>query len=163
MSEHNGAAQTLVEQIRAMRQQIPNFVILSPGERQKLASAAAVPPDFVERTIVAVANSQALVRGGATPPEESRDLMRYAEAYGPVADEMQALVDFIRHSVTAARNKAGNNALTTYALAQRLSQRPEHAELAPHVEDMRRALGARGRKRSKAAKPTPKPETPVTQ
>jgi hypothetical protein len=58
-----------------------------------------------------------------------------------------------------AKNEAGSNALTTYALAKRLAKRPETAALAPHVEDMRLALGARGRKAK--AKPAPQP-SPVT-
>ena len=54
---------------------------------------------------------------------------------------MEAFAQFVRHSVTAARNKAGSEALTTYALAQRLAKRVETAHLAPYVADMRRALG----------------------
>jgi hypothetical protein len=41
----------------------------------------------------------------------------------------------------------------TYAMAQRLAKRPKTAGLAPHVEDMRRALASPRRK----AKPTQAP------
>jgi hypothetical protein len=81
------------------------------------------------------------VRGDAARPTEVRDLMAYAESYGPYADELEAFALFIRHSVTAARHQAGVAALTTYALAQRLAKRPRTAHLAPYVADMRRALG----------------------
>ena len=56
---------------------------------------------------------------------------------------------------------SGSGALTTYALAKRLARRPETADLAPHVADMRRLL-----KRPRKAKaetpgntpaPTPQP------
>jgi len=167
MSLHSDTAQARVEEIRAFRQQIPNFVIPAfKGERRKLAPAASVPPEFVERVAVAVRNSQALVRGGAPDPEQARDLMSYAEAYGPVADELEALAEFVRHSVTTAKNKAGSDALTTYALARRLAKRPEHAELVPHVDDMRRTLGPpRGPKPKNRRQPppdtTPPPETPA--
>lgn len=57
------------------------------------------------------------------------------------ADELEAMAQFVRFSVTAARHQAGLEALTTYALAQRLAKRPEGAHLAPYVADMRRALG----------------------
>jgi hypothetical protein len=79
------------------------------------------------------------VRGEGITPAESRDLMRYAEAYSPRADELEALGRF---SVNAARNAAGSEALTVYALAQRLAKRREHAGLAPYVADMRRARNA---------------------
>lgn len=164
MSVHSDAAQARVQEIRAMRQQIPNFVIpTDKSERRKLSRAASVPSAFVERTAVAVKNSPLLVRGGATDPERARDLMSYAEAYAPVADELEALAAFIRHSVTTAKNRAGSDALTTFALANRLARRPENAELLPHVDDMRRALGAKGRKTKAPAPPqvSPPPSTPV--
>lgn len=145
------AAQAFVEQLRAMRETIPHFVI--PPEKKahsRMTSAASVPAEFVELTAVARTNSAALVRGQSTSPTESRDLLTYADAFGPVADELEAMAQFVRFSIAAAKNKAGSEALTTYAIARRLVKRPEHADLAPHVAAMRRALGNRG-KHSKAA------------
>ncbi len=157
MSIHSDAAQARLEEIRAMRQQIPNFVIpVNPGERRKLARAAAVSPQFIELTTVLVKNSPALARGGGLDPAQLRDLMSFAEAYEPLADELEALAHFVRHSAVAAKNRAGNEALTTYALAQRLAKQPSTAELAPHVDDMRRALRAKtGRKAKGQSGPTP--------
>jgi hypothetical protein len=66
--------------------------------------------------------------------------MDFADAFDPLADELEAMALFVRFSVRTARNKAGSIALTTYALAKRLARRPETAHLAPHVEDMRIAL-----------------------
>jgi hypothetical protein len=145
---HTEAAQQRVNDLRIMRDLIPRFVVpASPRETARLGSAASVSAEFVELAAMAVANEIGLVRGGAVPPAEVRDLMRYADAYGPVADEFEAFAHFLRHSVTAARNRAGTEALTTYSLAQRLAKRAEYAGLAARVADMRRALG-RGRKAS---------------
>ena len=77
-----------------------------------------------------------------------------------MADELEAIALFVRHSVRGAKSDAGRSALTTYALAQRPVKRPETAALAPHVDDMRKALGRRGRKAK--AKPAPQPTTPGT-
>ena len=146
-TSHTDGAQACVEEIRAMRQRIPNFVIPeSKGAVRRLVVAASVPSEFIELAAVAVKNSAMLVRGSGTDPVQLRDYMSFAEAYAPVADELEALAHFIRHSVKLARNKAGSDALTTYALAQRLARRPETADLAPHVTDMRNALGTRFRK-----------------
>ena len=71
-----------------------------------------MPEPFIELTAVAVKNSQALVRGVGANPTEIRDLMSYAEAFGPCADELEAFAHFLRHSVNAAKNQAGSNALT---------------------------------------------------
>jgi hypothetical protein len=142
-----------------MRQRIPNFVIPESSKAgQRLASAASVPREFIELASVAVKNSAMLVRGSGADPAQIRDYVSFAEAYAPVADELEALAHFIRHSVTVARNIAGSDALTTYALAQRLAKRPETADLAPHVADMRRVLSGRFRKAgSRKASSTPAP------
>ena len=143
-----------------MRGRIPKFAIPAKGDGRRLAPAASVPPEFVELTAVAVTTHTSLQRGGAMDSAERRDLVRYAAAYNPVADELEAMAHFVRHSVTAALNRVGSDALATYALAQRLSKRPETADLLPHVEDMRRALG---RTRKGKAKPAAKPEEETTE
>jgi hypothetical protein len=158
-TSHTDGAQACVEDIRAMRQRIPNFVIPeSKNAVRRLASVASLPQQFIELAAVAVKNSAMLVRGSGADPVQLRELMSFAEAYAPVADELEALAHFIRHSVALARNKAGSDALTTYALAKRLAKRPETADLAPHVDDMRNALGARSRNPgSRKAPSTPAP------
>jgi len=157
-------AQERVDEIRAMREKIPNFVIpSSKGESQRLASAASVPPQFVEQVAMAIKNSSKLVAAGAADSDRIRDLMNFAEAYDSVADELEAMAGFVRHSVTVAKNTAGSYALTTYALAQRLAKRPETADLAPHVENMRISLGKKSRKAKAqpAPAPAPAPGTPA--
>lgn len=150
---HNEEAQARVAELRAMRQLIPRFVIpTQKGGRQPLISTASVPAQFIELTSMATVNTPALTRGEGATAAEVRDLQSYADAYGPVADELEAFAQFLRYSIAAAKSRAGNEALTTYALATRLARRPEHADLVPHVADMRRALG-RGR-RSKTADAT---------
>jgi hypothetical protein len=148
-----------------MRQRIPNFVIPeSSNAGRRLASVASLPRQFIELAAVAVKNSAMLVRGSGADPVQLRDLISFAEAYAPLADELEALAHFIRHSVALAKNKAGNDALTTYALAKRLAKRPETADLAPHVDDMRNALGARARQaksRKTAPAPSPLPQSPA--
>jgi hypothetical protein len=142
VSSHTDAAQARLQELRQIRSLIPNIVIPeSPKDRSRLNSGASVSPEFVELTAVAVANESSLVRGDGATPAEVRDFMDYAEAYGPFAAELEAFAYFVRHSVTAARHSAGIEALTTYALAQRLAKRPRTAHLAPRVADMRRALG----------------------
>jgi len=145
-----------VEELRAMRDKIPNLVIPETRDaRRRLSVAASVPPEFVELASMAVKSHAPLVRGGGQDLAKS-----FAEAYGPVGDELEALTSFVKHSVTKAMNTVGSEALTTYALAKRLSKRPESADLIPHVDAMGKALGKRNRKSK--SKPAPTPATAVT-
>lgn len=154
-------ALAFVEELRVMRQKVPNLVIPETRDaRRKLANAASVPPEFVELASMAVKSHTPLVRGSGQDLALNSDLKSYAEAYGPVADELEALTTFVRHSVTKALNTVGSEALITYALARRLSKRPESAELIPHVDAMGKAL--RKRIRKSKSKPAPAPAPPAT-
>jgi hypothetical protein len=139
---HAEAAQQRVQELRRWRELIPHFVMPeSTDETQRLSSAASVPPEFIELTNVAVANQPDMVRNNGATAAEVRDLVSYADAYDPLADELEAFAQFLRHSTKAARNLAGTEALNRYAIAQRLARQRKTAHLAPHVADMRRALG----------------------
>lgn len=152
LNPYTEGAQALLQEFRQARERIPRFIIPErKRDTSRLNAAASVPPEFVELTATAVGIEKALVRGDGVTPAEIRDYVGYADAYSPLADELEALAQFVRHSVAAARNTAGFEALTTYALAQRLAKRRENASLAPYVADMRRALGRRGRKASPEA------------
>jgi hypothetical protein len=157
-TSHKDAAAAIIDEIRGLKDRIPHFVIPeSKAARQRLARAASVPPEFIDLAAMATRNNEDLARGGNSVPDEE-DLRSYAEAYSPLADELEAMALFVRHSVRVAKNQAGSNALMTYAMAQRLAKRPETASLAPHVQDMRRAL-AIPRRKAKAKQP-PVPATP---
>src|SRR5687767_11611166 len=100
-----------------MRQAIPNFTIpTSPDATQRLSTAASLPPEFVTTATVALRNSTALTRVGGVNPSAIGDWMSFAEAYLGVADEHEANAQFIRHSIAAAKNRAGTEALMIYEL-----------------------------------------------
>ena len=151
-NSHIEMAQARLQELRLSRALIPNFVLpVSGKETRKLNSAASVSPQFVEAGASAMTNEKALQRADVTP-EEIRDLMAYADAYGPLVDEYEAMGQFLRHSVNAARNRAGSEALATYHNAKRLAKIPRYAGLAVYVADMRRALGkARGKETAEQA------------
>ncbi len=163
-SQHYAVAQERIDELRAMQPKIPNFVYpASKDDNRKMNAAAAVPPQFVESTIKATTNNPVLVHGGSAEPSETRDLVAFADAYEGFADELEILQQYVRHTVKAARNKAGHQALTTYSLAQRLAKRPEMAFLGAVVEIMSRAL--HGSRKRKASTPdgTPAPPPATTQ
>lgn len=158
---HKDAAAAIIDEVRGLKDRIPHFVIPeSKAAPRRLAKAASVPPQFIDLASMATRNNEDLARGGNSGPDETRDLTSYAEAYGPLADELETMALFVRHSVRAAKHQAGSNALLTYAMAKRLAKRPETASLAPHVDDMKRALSVPRRKAK--SKPAPVPATPGT-
>jgi hypothetical protein len=152
---HKAAAAAIIDEVRGLKDRIPHFVIpQSRADRLRLGRVASLPPEFIDLAAMATRNNQDLARGGNSVPDDE-ELRSYAEAYGPLADELEAMALFVRHSVRVAKNQAGSNALLTYAMARRLAKRPETAGLAPHVQDMRRALASARRKAKPKQAPVP--------
>jgi hypothetical protein len=117
-TSHKAAAAAIIDEVRGLKDRIPHFVIPeSRADRQRLARAASLPPEFIDLAAMATRNNGDLARGGDSGPDDTEDLRSYAEAYGPLADELEAMALFVRHSVRAAKNQAGSNALMTYAMA----------------------------------------------
>jgi hypothetical protein len=160
---HVEAAAAMLGRIDQFVTDIPKFPFVSnPGRR--LLTPASVPPEFIEQSNVAMSGEAALARPGVDPAQ-IRDLVSFSIAYGPVADAMEAAAATIRRSAAEARAKAGAEALTTYAIAQRLASRPDTSHLGTLVENMRRTLNLsprfRARRAKKEAPPTTTPVTPT--
>ncbi|HYM62609.1 MAG TPA: hypothetical protein VEZ11_17125 [Thermoanaerobaculia bacterium] len=81
------------------------------------------------------------------------DAVRFGAAFSPVADELEAMARAVRHTVAIRKSTAGTDALNTHNLAKSLERRPEGADLAAQVAEMRKALGRGGKRR--AAPPVP--------
>src|ERR1700720_3576176 len=102
-------AVAIVDEIRGLKDRIPNFAIPeSKTASRKLVKAASVPLAFINLVALAIRNYEELARGGNTSPAQIHDLASFAEAFAPLADELEAMAFFVRHSVRAARNQAGS-------------------------------------------------------
>jgi hypothetical protein len=162
---HAQNAQTRIEEVRAMRNLVPELDVPLPPTAKGLAglsTAGSVPPDFVDATATIRANHPELVHGSALAPEKMRDLVAFATAYEPFANELESFAHFVRARVTQAKNVAGTEALQTYNLATRLVKRPGYDHLGTELAAMRQVLGGRFNRKSKPASPAPVPVTPGT-
>ena len=159
----NTVQDTLVAQLRAMRDLIPDYTQLSTKEKRSLIPVAkATDPDFVQasiNTVGASANVQQAI--GATPEELRQDTMD-AQGWTAVEDAARAFLNGVITANLVRRFRIGKRALATYSIATRLVQQPGHTDLLPHVATMKR-LNRFGKKRAsaapKAVPPAPAPAT----
>ncbi len=154
-SPHAEAAKALVEKLRALRAELPQYVPESPGDAKSLANRASVPEPFVESASVAIQASDLLDGSTRTTAEALRDVIAFALAYEAVLTEGKAFVRAAKHMIRLAKSQAGGHALSVYAIAQRLAKEKDGAELVPHVIDMRHKL-KRGRRKA-TSEPAPDP------
>ena len=147
------------EQVRAMRERIPDFVQLPKGRaRENLRRKARLNPAFAHEAFGAVAVSGTVQSGiGNT----SADLVAAEEEMTRwliVEGELSALLRGVAAGNVVRRQRIADAATQAYNLSVQLVKQEEHAELLPHVERMKRVpkyVSARRAKAAAEAEPPP--------
>jgi hypothetical protein len=149
------APEAIVEQLRTLRSQIPEYVQLPTADAQSLRRAANVDANFVQASINAVTESArvaaVLGRSAADLRQETVD----ADRWTTVEDELRAMLNGVAAANLVRRHRIGLTALQTYNICRQLVRQKEHSALLPHVQGMKR-LNKFGKKHAKTpAEPNP--------
>lgn len=147
----------VVQQLRALREQIPDFVLLPRGDAATLARAASVDGAFVQATINAVGASEALRSALGRTAEELRLETELAARWTAVVDEIDAFRLGANAAATVRRHRIGLTALQTYKMTQQLVRKKEHAHLLPHADAMKRRAKFTSKRREPQPQVEPKP------
>lgn len=145
----------IVEQLRILRQHIPNFGPLTVTDAVLLRRAAHVHDDMLRAATNTVGASPFVSAAIGKDAEMLRNERMEVSRWSAVEDELKALYKGVAAANLARRHQLGLNALQTYFITRQLVRQREHADLLPHVAEMRRVnkFGAKRR---------PQPvETPV--
>lgn len=148
----------VVRQLRALRELIPDFVLLPASEVQLLTRAASVDIEFVHAAINAVGASENLRVALGSDAEVLRSETELTARWSQVLDEIDALRSGVIHALRVRRHRVGGKAFQVYQVSRHLARYGENADLLPHIEAMRRAA-RRFRRRTAPAQPAqPQPE-----
>lgn len=151
----------LVAQLRIYRQQIPEYTQLTQVSARALQSAAAVNIHFLHASINAVGTSSSVQSALSTTQEtlwqEADDSTRWTA----VEDELRALLQGVAALNLTRRHHLGLTALQVYSISRQLVRQEEHADLLPHVAEMRRH-NRFGRKRKAAPPDAQQPQPKAT-
>jgi hypothetical protein len=156
--------EAIVEQLRALREHIPEYVQLPAVDARSLRRASIVSPPFVQATLGAAAEYEAVASLIGRPVAEQRQEAIDADRWAAVENEARALVNGITASNLVRRHRIGLTALQTYSICQQLVRQKEHARLLPHVKQMK-GLNKFARTRAKVpsspTQPAPEPAPPA--
>ena len=90
---------------------------------------------------------------GLFDPERARLVLQSRDALRIVAERVAMLLASVNYTIEAQWSEVVSAGLDTYAMASIMADKPENAELAAHVEVLRRHLGRKSwTKPKKAAK-----------
>jgi hypothetical protein len=156
-NSHVEAVNALLEEIRALQVKIPGFIPkVSRRETRRIVPRATLPTEFLESASVVVRRSNRLEVAAGADAARVRDSYAFSLAYEAIVQELAAFGRAVQHTIRARRAEAGGCALDVLAMARRMANQKDGAELIPHVEDMQRKLNRR-RTRKTNSDPVPAP------
>jgi hypothetical protein len=151
--------ESIVEQLRAVRQQIPAYSQITIKEAQGLRAVAGAHPAFVQASINAVGASAVVEVALGISPDALRRETEEARRWTAVEDELRAMLKGVIATNLTRRHRIGAFALQAYGISRMLVRRAEHADLLPHLAEMKR-LNRFGRGKVKVPEePVQKPTT----
>ncbi|HXH94101.1 MAG TPA: hypothetical protein VNN25_21175 [Thermoanaerobaculia bacterium] len=152
--------ESVVEQLRALRSQIPNYGQLPVRAAQSLRRVSSLNPEFVQAAIESVGASATVQLTVGQTAEELQTATEAAARWSTVRDELKATLDGVASAVLTMKHTLGQSLLLTYTVSKKLIKMPQHADLLPHVALMRKT-NRRGHSR-KTQPPVPLP-TPMAE
>lgn len=151
-----------VDHLRMLREHVPDFGPLPVPAARALRTTAHLPAEFLQASFNTVGAEKTIADMlGAGSPElqaESADVIRWSA----VEDELRTMLAGVAAANLARRHRLGLTALQTYSIARQLVRKKAHADLLPHVENMRRVNPfVRKRATQEPAKPEPAKPDPA--
>jgi hypothetical protein len=129
----------VVRQLRALREQIPDFALKPPAETRPLVRAANVTLAFVHACINAIAAVPALASALGITAEFLRGETELLDRWSAVVDELNAMTQGVLISIRTRRHRVGGTALRGYQVSRHLARYSENEALLPHIDAMKRA------------------------
>ena len=152
----------IVEQLRILRQHVPDFGPLSLPSAKALRTTAKVPDDFVLASINTIGASPAIAQALASDAPALLAQREDAGRWSAVEDELGTMFTGVAAANLGRRHRIGLAALQAYSIARQLVRKKEHADLLPHVENMRRTNRFGRPRTNPPAAPPATPTPPVT-
>lgn len=140
-----------VEQLRALRDRIPDFVQL-PNTRatREIRRKARLNIEFAREAFGVVGASDVVQGVIGNSPDELHQAEAEMTRWTAVERELNALLRGVATANLVRRERLAQAALQAYNVSSQLVKQEEYAFLLPHVERMRR-LQKFGRRRTRAA------------
>jgi hypothetical protein len=156
--------EAIVEQLRALRSQMPDYQQIPVSKAHSLRTLAHIDPVFVQAAINTIgANSGVGSLIGSSQAEAQQDVTDDAR-WSAVEDELVGLLQGVRAMNLVRQHRIGQMATQTYALTKRLIRQDQHSALISYVQEMKRhnRLGRTRAKSAPPADPQPSPQPQPT-
>lgn len=108
-----------------------------------------VPRPFLATAIDVTEGTPKMKTAVSLVPAEGRDTLQYLDAFHVVDQKLGAVRAELRHTMMSRRTTLAIQALAVYVVAKSQAREVGLTAIVAHAENLRRALGPRGRPRKK--------------
>jgi hypothetical protein len=136
----------IVEQLRILRQHIPDFEPLSSSDLVSMRAAASVDERLVTNATDAVGTSPFLAGAVGKDADTLRGDRAETHRWSAVEAELRTMYKGVVSANLTRRYRLGITSLQAYSIARQLVRQEVHAILRPHVEAMRAVMNRRVRR-----------------
>jgi hypothetical protein len=158
------AAETVIEQLRTIRLQLPAVSALTVKQRQALRLGAANSEPIVQASLNVIGVSGNVAAALGQPIDTVRSLQQDAIVWKAAEEEVRNLLAGIAGANAVRRQKLAQLGAKAYIIGTQLARDPENEVLVSHVEEIKRMKRTARRKKSAAempGQPSPSPSTPA--
>lgn len=158
------APEAVVEQLRAIRDQLPEIVPLTSQQRKTLRKAAQMRPEVLQASISVIGASEDVATAIKQPASDVHGLQDESNRWNAVEDELRALLNGVSGANLVRRQRLALIAEQAYGIGTQLAKDPANVLLVPHVQEVKRLRKAAKRKKQQPTTPeTPAPQAPAPQ
>jgi hypothetical protein len=151
--------EAVIEQLRALRDQLPAIAPMTAEQRKAIRDAGRLPEEIVQHSVNLIGASDMIASAIGLGSEDVRGLIHERDRWTGVVSELRALLNGIEGANLVRRHTIATVLWRAYMLALQLVKDPDHADLVPTIEEIKR-LKSYTRRKPKAAENEPGEESP---
>jgi len=154
--------EAVVEQLRAIRAQLPDLAPLTPKQRKSLLKRSQMAPEVLQASIDVIGASDDVSSAIKQPVGDVHALQDETNRWNAVENELKALWNGVSGTNLVRRNRLALIAAQAYAIGTQLTRDPANVLLVPHVQEVKRLRKVANRKppHKTPSSPAPAPQSP---
>lgn len=144
---------TVIAALNVIAAIIPDLRTPHPKTAKKVRGARTVPREAIIAIVAMVESSRVLQSMPLLDTERAREVLDHDYGFRVLDERIEMLRKQIRYTLEARWAEVAMDAMNAYHMAKKLAKDPRYAELAAHIDTIRRHLGRTNKKKTKDPKP----------
>jgi len=145
--------EALVDQLRAIRTQLPESTPLTPKQRASMKRRVQTPDDVLQASLNVIGVSDVVASAVGQPLGDVRSLQDESNRWTTVEDELKALLNSVSDANLIRKDRLALIAAQAYGVGTQLARDPANVLVAPHVKEIKRLRKVASRKKPQPATP----------